>query len=58
MTTATAERFTERFTTGNDGDDGWADAPLTPEEEEGLRRGRENARRGDYLTLQEFKEGL
>ncbi|MBQ3458462.1 MAG: hypothetical protein IJG30_05830 [Synergistaceae bacterium] len=54
MTTATAERFT----TGNDGDDGWADAPLTPEEEEGLRRGRENARRGDYLTLKEFKEGL
>ena len=36
--------------------DDWADAPLTPEEEEGLRRGRENARKGDYLTLAEFRE--
>ena len=39
----------------DDGDD-WADAPLTEEEEEGLRRGRENARKGDYLTLAEFRE--
>ena len=39
----------------DDADD-WADAPLTPEEEEGLRRGRENARKGDYLTLAEFRE--
>lgn len=37
-------------------DDDWADAPLTPEEEEGLRRGRENAKKGDYLTLAEFRE--
>ena len=37
-------------------DDSWADAPLTPEEEEGLRRGRENARNGHYLTLAEFIE--
>ena len=37
-------------------DDDWADAPLTPEEEEGLRRGRENARKGDYLTLAQFRE--
>ena len=37
-------------------DDDWADAPLTPEEEEGLRRGRENARNGDYLTLAEFRK--
>ena len=37
-------------------DDDWADAPLTSEEEEGLRRGRENARKGDYLTLAQFRE--
>lgn len=40
----------------DDDDDDWADAPLTPEEEEGLRRGRENARRGNYLTLEQFRE--
>ena len=39
-----------------DDDDSWADAPLTPEEEEGLRTGRENAKKGDYLTLAEFRE--
>ena len=42
-----------------DDDDGsWADAPLTPEEEEGLRRGRENAKNGKYLTLAEFRERM
>ncbi len=61
MTTAAIE--TERTVkTGNivldDDDDSWADAPLTPEEEEGLRRGRENAKKGDYLTLEEFMKGL
>ena len=39
-----------------DENDDWADAPLTPEEEEGLRQGRENAKNGDYLTLAEFRE--
>ena len=38
--------------------DDWADAPLTPEEEEGLRRGRENVRNGNYLTLAEFRERM
>ena len=37
-------------------DDDWADTPLTEEEEEGLKRGRENAKKGDYLTLAEFRE--
>ena len=41
---------------GEDDNDDWADAPLTPEEEEGLRLGRENAKKGDYLTLAEFRE--
>ena len=39
-----------------DENDDWVDAPLTPEEEEGLRQGRENAKNGDYLTLAEFRE--
>ena len=39
-----------------DDDDDWADAPLTEEEEEGLRQGRENAKNGNYLTLAEFRE--
>lgn len=67
MSTLTAEK---KFTTGlnwtdiknyeeEDDDDGsWADLPLTPEEEEALRRGRENAKNGKYLTLEEFKKGL
>ncbi|MBQ6775857.1 MAG: hypothetical protein IJP53_05300 [Synergistaceae bacterium] len=43
----------------DDDDDGsWADLPLTPEEEEGLRRGRENAKNGRYLTLAQFKERM
>lgn len=45
-----------RLSRKDDDDDNWADAPLTPEEEEGLRRGRENARKGDYLTLAQFRE--
>ena len=36
--------------------DDWADAPLTEEEEEGLRQGRENVKNGDYMTLEEFRE--
>ena len=40
----------------NDDDDNWADAPLTEEEEEALRQGRENAKNGNYLTLAEFRE--
>ena len=54
MTTATAERFT----TGNDDDDDWADAPVTPEEKAQIAEGREEFARGEYLTLKEFKEGL
>ena len=45
-----------RWSAEEDDNDDWADAPLTPEEEEGLRQGRENARKGDYLTLAEFRE--
>ena len=36
--------------------DDWADAPLTEEEEEGLRQGRENVKNGDYMTLEEFRK--
>ena len=39
-----------------DNDDDWADAPLTEEEEEALRQGRENAKNGNYLTLSEFRK--
>ncbi len=42
-------------TAANDNDD-WADAPLTEEEEEALRQGREDFKNGDYLTLDEFRE--
>ena len=43
----------------DDDDDGsWADLPLTPEEEEAVRQGRENAKNGKYLTLAEFKERM
>lgn len=45
-----------RWSSEDDDNDDWADAPLTPEEEEGLRLGRENARQGNYLTLAEFRE--
>ena len=48
-----------RWSDVEDDDDGsWADLPLTPDEEEGLRRGREDARNGKMLTLEEFLEGL
>lgn len=42
--------------TADDDNDDWADAPLTEEEEEALRQGRENAKNGNYLTLAEFRE--
>ena len=42
----------------DDDDDSWADAPLTEEEEEALRQWREDFKNGDYLTLEEFMEGL
>ena len=45
-----------RWLQDNDDDDDWADAPLTEEEEEALRQGRENAKNGNYLTLAEFRE--
>ena len=41
----------------DDGDD-WADAPLTAEEEEAIRQGREDFKNGNYLTLEEFMRGL
>lgn len=34
---------------------GWADMPLTADEEKGLETGRENIRRGDFMTLAELK---
>ena len=45
---------------GKNFDDGysWADAPLTPEEEEALRQVRKDAKNGDYLTLEEFMKGF
>ncbi len=43
---------------GDDDNDDWADAPLTEEEEEALRQGREDFKNGNYLTLAEFLEGL
>ena len=39
-----------------DDDDDWADAPLTEEEEEALRQGREDFKNGNYLTLKQFRE--
>ena len=44
-----------RWSDADDNDD-WADAPLTEEEEEALRQGREDFKNGDYLTLDEFRE--
>ena len=35
-------------------EDDWADLPLTPEEEEDLKQGRENMKNGDFLTLSEL----
>ena len=45
-----------RWTRSQEESDDWADAPLTPREEQALSTGRENVRRGDFLTLEEFKE--
>lgn len=45
-----------RWSREDDDNDDWADAPLTEEEEEALRQGRENAKNGNYLTLAEFRE--
>ena len=45
-----------RWSREDDDNDDWADAPLTEEEEEALRQGRENAKNGNYLTLDEFME--
>lgn len=39
-------------------DEDWADAPLTEEEEEALRQGREDFKNGNYLSLEEFMRGL
>ena len=38
--------------------DDWADAPLTPEEEEQVEQGRKDFENGEYLTLDEFMKGL
>ena len=35
-------------------EDDWADLPLTAEEEEDLKQGRENMKNGDFLTLSEL----
>ncbi len=40
----------------DDDNDDWADAPLTEEEEEALRQGREDFKNGNYLTLDGFRE--
>ena len=36
----------------------WADLPLSRDDEEAIRRGRENLKNGKYLTLDEFKERI
>lgn len=33
----------------------WADMPLTADEETGLKKGRENIKSGDFMTLAELK---
>ncbi len=45
-----------RWSREDDDNDDWADAPLTEEEEEALRQGREDFKNGNYLTLDEFIE--
>ena len=32
----------------------WADAPLTDDEEAGLKQGREDMKNGDFMTLSEL----
>lgn len=52
-------RIDEHDENEEDDDDGsWADAPLTEEEEEALRQGREDFKNGIYLTLEELLEGI
>ena len=45
------------ITTINDNND-WADAPLTEDEKNQLKESYRDFRNGDYLTLDEFLEGL
>ena len=45
-----------RWSREDEDDDDWADAPLTPEEEAQIEEGREEFARGEYLTLDEFRE--
>ena len=48
-----------RWSREDEEDDGsWADAPLTEEEEEAIRQGREDFKNGIYLTLDELLEGI
>ena len=42
----------------DDDDDDWADAPLTEDEKNQLKESYRDFRNGDYLTLDEFLEGL
>ena len=41
-----------------DDDDDWADTPLTEDEKNQLKESYRDFRNGDYLTLDEFLEGL
>lgn len=45
-----------RWSREDEDDDDWADAPLTPEEEAQIEEWREEFARGEYLTLDEFRE--
>lgn len=47
-----------RWTHAEDDDDNWADAPLTEEEAAQVEEGRKEFANGEYLTLDEFMEGL
>lgn len=51
-------RFLQWSYEEDDEDDSWADMPLTPEEEEAFRQGREDKKNGKLLSLEEFLEGL
>ena len=42
----------------DDDDDDWTDAPLTEDEKNQLKESYRDFRNGDYLTLDEFLEGL
>ena len=43
---------------GEDDGDDWADTPLTEEEAAQVEEGRKEFANGEYLTLDEFMEGL